>query len=1401
MNGASYQSAKLVQVQLPGGKSQLGSHQLADLNRESTCYLHGDRHHSFANHDLEASVSHSGNHICFRFASGLAFLLFATCCAVGQIHETNVYSGINRLLPDGNDVGIEDHRTNTSQIGELTQVRVSLKITGNYNGDVYAYLRHTSPASTNSHIAVLLNRPGRTDANAYGYPDSGFDIVLDDLATNDVHTYQSVLTPPSGTPLTGEWQPDARLTDPYLVTTTSTRWAFLSTLKGMTGAGEWMLFVADMDAGGTNLLVSWSLELTGKMLPDVTWLSPGAIVYGSPLTTNELSASANVSGTFAYSPPLGTVLNAGTGQTLSVIFTPDDTNQYSTASAAVPIDVQPRQLVVTALDTNKTYGVSLQIDSTQFEAQGLLGGENITNLTLSCDGLDAVASVGTYPIVPSNAEGNFNITNYSPIYQPGTLSVDPASLTCQVVDATRFYGQANPAFGATYSGFLNSDDAGSLEGSLAFDTVAVTNSPVGTYVVTASGLAATNYSIVFVDGSLAVQPAPLLIIAQEATRFYGQTNPPFAAIYSGLVNGETASVLDGTLIFDCQATTNSPVGPYDISPSGLTATNYLVAFSNAVLTINSSPSYCSLSSSTNMAAPGDSIVFTVSLSLEPPSELVPEGEVSFQIDGLDYGGPVTLDQGQGQLTATIAAPGLHTVTVAYVGDTNILGSTNALSPPQLVDTAPIATNLTMVRTVSGDSRIGINYLATNSQAADGGALTVQNVNPVTANGGTVMMTNGWIVYTPPDGNTNQDAFTFTVEDAFGVTSTGAITVNATPDVSAAARLKITAITNEICSLEIEGTPWGVYSLEAREDSFTTGGWHSLGIFTLDSTGWTTWLDSQSPVSPVKLYRVKFLDGIAVSTDISPLITDVSASTYSAPPGTTIDFDLKLTPSIANSPLPQGTLQCQVDGTNIGNLFALNNGEGLFSTAAIPWGQHVVSFVYGGDTSFPGFDVSLGKSVLIDSAPVAAPYNLTGSTSRGIKMLVSDLQTVASDPDGDPITIGLPSQTTAEGGSILMSDGWFYYTPPSGQLRQDGFNYLMRDSLGVTNFGAVNISPVAISDNFPAIQIIELATNTYRLQFSGVPWLGYTFQYASDSDGTNWLDLALCYADSQGLVTYDTTIPAGNGSILFRAVADDLGTSASPFQLDCWNNFVTITNNREMKVWSIRDLPTGWPDVPPVLAWNANCLIYGIKGFTGISPCNEFEVNLGQIPATLVTRRHAVVRGHSFGPNGLRTTNAPIGQRVWFLTASNAVVEMTIAACLVRSDFYNGQYYDYGLLIFTEDVPADIQPLSVMYLSDFGLYCYPNANVPYLVFGTEQGGNVGTEGDPVEPFVTNLWKGGDSGSPDFIISPDNKLVLISNRGGTGVSQQFAEDVDTLTLWAGLNPADYQLNWYDLSPWAP
>src|SRR5579859_657863 len=79
---------------------------------------------------------------------------------------------------------------------------------------------------------------------------------------------------------------------------------------------------------------------TPKITPTITWVQPAPITNPTPLSATQLDATASIPGAFVYTPPAGTVLAAGT-QTLSVVFTPTDTTDYTNATASVSITVNP----------------------------------------------------------------------------------------------------------------------------------------------------------------------------------------------------------------------------------------------------------------------------------------------------------------------------------------------------------------------------------------------------------------------------------------------------------------------------------------------------------------------------------------------------------------------------------------------------------------------------------------------------------------------------------------------------------------------------------------------------------------------------------------------------------------------------------------------------------------------------------------------------------------------------------------------------------------------------------------------------------------------------------------------------------------------------------------------------
>ena len=94
-------------------------------------------------------------------------------------------------------------------------------------------------------------------------------------------------------------------------------------------------------AGNTNYASSGgdvSITIT-KVTPTINWNNPADITYGTALSPTQLNATANVAGTFSYTPASGTIVNAGPSQPLLASFTPSDAANYNATSKNVLINV------------------------------------------------------------------------------------------------------------------------------------------------------------------------------------------------------------------------------------------------------------------------------------------------------------------------------------------------------------------------------------------------------------------------------------------------------------------------------------------------------------------------------------------------------------------------------------------------------------------------------------------------------------------------------------------------------------------------------------------------------------------------------------------------------------------------------------------------------------------------------------------------------------------------------------------------------------------------------------------------------------------------------------------------------------------------------------------------------
>ena len=628
-----------------------------------------------------------------------------------------------------------------------------------------------------------------------------------------------------------------------------------ATISGLLPGGEYFFAATAIDGVGLESAFSNEIsyqvpgELPGPALPPITWPALADIVYGTALGPGQLNATSSVPGTFTYNPPAGTVLNAGS-QVLSVTFNPTDTNSYAPVTTNAALVVLPEALTITAANTSKPYGAPLPPLTASYS--GFVNGDTASSLTTPpalATTATAASPVGRYSITASGAAS----PNYTITYAGGTLTVNAAALTITAVNTSKLYGSAVPALTASYSGFVNGDTASSLTTPPALTTTATAASPVGSYSITASGAASPNYTISYTSGTLTVNEAALTITAVNTSKLYGAAVPALTARYSGFVNGDAASSLTTPPALATTATAASPVGTYPITASGAAGANYVFIYTPGTLVVTKASTAGLLSSSGNPSLPNQAVTFSVSLSAVAPGAGTPTGTVQFEVDGVAAGAPVSLSAGTASYTPTTnLTHGSHTVAGQYAGDANFLGITNLLSPPQVINTPPVAHPVTIYRGLSEGVMVGIPGLLANVSDADGDLISLVGVSATSANGGTVMTNKGWVFFTPASGSTNTDTFTYVVTDGWSAPVAGTVTVDITVDTEPSRNLAIVNLGNGTVAIGGQGIPARTYIIQYTTSTLPTTNWVTLGTVTADSSG--SFVFVETAVSGLRFYR-------------------------------------------------------------------------------------------------------------------------------------------------------------------------------------------------------------------------------------------------------------------------------------------------------------------------------------------------------------------------------------------------------------------------------------------------------------------------------------------------------------------------------------------------------------------
>lgn len=426
------------------------------------------------------------------------------------------------------------------------------------------------------------------------------------------------------------------------------------------GAGSQLLVAtfAPSDPANYNDASASTTIVVNKATPVMTWPDQGPITYGTALSASQLNATANVDGTFAYTPNFGAVLPVG-NYTLSATFTPFDSANYESASDTALLAVGKQTAQVTwAAPPAITYGSALS--STELNATA-----NVPGTFAYAPAAGTVLNAGTQQLSVTFTPAD------SANYNGAT-----ANVSIVVNKAASIVTWSNPA-GITYGTALSGTQlnaTANVPGTFNYSPAAGTVPGAGTQSlsVTFTPTDAANYNPSTGSASIVVAPVSLTVQTDNATKVYGAALPAFTASGIGFVNGDSMASLSGTLSFSTPATATSALGTYPVTPSGVSSANYTITFTNGTLTIIKASTALTLTTTPNPSTNDQQVQLRAVVSVVAPGAGTATGTVEFRENGTLLG-TATLVNGVATLNKKFKR-GTHPLTATYAGNTNFNGS-------------------------------------------------------------------------------------------------------------------------------------------------------------------------------------------------------------------------------------------------------------------------------------------------------------------------------------------------------------------------------------------------------------------------------------------------------------------------------------------------------------------------------------------------------------------------------------------------------------------------------------------------------------------------------------------------------------------------------------------------------
>jgi len=315
------------------------------------------------------------------------------------------------------------------------------------------------------------------------------------------------------------------------------------------------------------------------------------------------------------------------------------------------------------------------------------------------------------------------------------------------------------------------------------------------------------------------------------------------------------------------------------------------------------------------------------------------------------------------------------------------------------------------------------------------------------------------------------------------------------------------------------------------------------------------LDSGDQLSPTETFFLGIngnivTTGVPTNNEIQKLVVKPGLllppiSTTSTSPDSTYGQSVTLTATvtaIGTGPIPTGSIQFQVNGTNLGNPEPLVSGSASITTADLPSGADTITAEYSGDTTYNATDGSTGQGVnpaplTVSAVSTAMVYGQSvPSFQYEISGFVNDENATTAGLTGTP-TLSCTAAPTSGVGSYTISVSAGALSAP---------NYYFPASNVVS--GTLTVTPAPLS------LAIDSTTKTY-----GQPNPTFT--------GT----LTGLITGDQVTVSYDCSATAASGvsasgyPITFQSLAgpqaaDYTVTSVTPGTLTIVSATLTVTAN-------------------------------------------------------------------------------------------------------------------------------------------------------------------------------------------------------------------------------------------------